>query len=691
MKAWFLTFLFFSLLGCAVRRGNDGTGIFKLEDNNLWLFGNASAVYYFDKQQNLDFPSIQKLKDKDWISTAHNTSFGILPEVIWFQLDIENNTKVEDWIINIENAELRRVDFYYPTLNLNDYKIESSGISVPISEMSIPNRLPIFPFHIKTNSKQRIYFRFDMSTRSLLPLRFFTQSSYFKFETFRGFVAGAYYGAMLLLLLYNLVLFFSMKDKLFLYYCTYLFFFTCFVFTINRQWMPLIDLSSIPWIQRMAPALSMLTTIAALVFAKAFLFPDKEKGKVKSIIIFALVLQIITFPFTLFSSVGVSVFLANISPAIGIFAVSIAAVMRFREGFSGARYFIIAWSFLLVSVLLFISMNLGLIDFSNFVSYGPMYGSVLEGIFLSLGIGDRINRLKKEREDARKALLESQLKALDEEKKINESISRFVPNQFLEILQRKTIVDVYRGDSVEKKLSILFTDIRNFTQFSESRPAKDVFYLLNEYMEQLGPIIASNNGFVDKYIGDAIMALFPNSPEDAVQAALQMRTAVLGMRNSIFKDFHLDAGYGIHYGNVMLGTVGGLNRLDTTVIGDHVNLASRLEGLTKTYSIPLIVSDSIRRNISKDSSLDFREIDSVIVKGKSIPIVIYEVLNVDSLEIREAKLASYSVFFEALQEYKEGDPKKALSSFEECVRLCPHDTVALTYIERIKGHSQTRN
>ncbi len=606
-------------------------------------------------------------------------------------MDIKNDTTVEDWVVSIDNTQLKQVNFYFPTSTPNEYIDQKSGMVVPISQMSIPNRYPVLPFHITTDSKVRAYFRFDVSTNTLLPLRFFTSKTYLNFETFRGFISGAYYGAMFLLLMYNFVLFISTKDKLFLIYCFYLFSFTMFNFAYNRQWMPWFDLSSATWTNKFAPILSILTAIGALTFTKAFLFPDENKNRLKNLLDIILVLHIFILPFVIFAPIATGVFFANVFPALAIPIVSIAAIMRFKEGFSGARYFIIAWSFLLVSVFFFISMNLGFIDFSNFIAYSPMYGTVIEGIFLSLGIGDRINRLKKEREDARKALLESQAKALDEEKKINESISRFVPNQFLEILQRKTIVDVYRGDSVEKKLSILFTDIRNFTQFSESRPAKDVFYLLNEYMEQLGPIIASNNGFVDKYIGDAIMALFPNSPEDAVQAALQMRTAVLGMRNSIFKDFHLDAGYGIHYGNVMLGTVGGLNRLDTTVIGDHVNLASRLEGLTKTYSIPLIVSDSIRRNISKDSSLDFREIDSVIVKGKSIPIVIYEVLNVDSLEIREAKLASYSVFFEALQEYKEGDLKKALSSFEECVRLCPHDTVALTYIERIKGHSQKRN
>jgi class 3 adenylate cyclase len=684
-----LTFPIFTLLTfCAVNKGDDGSHILNLNPSQFYLYGNASSLYFFDNKNEFNLDSITRLPDSKWIASKHNSSFGIGATTIWLRLDIFNPSEDENWVINIDNDDLKSVSLFCPREAGNEFIEESAGMNVPISKVSLLNRYPMLPFHLKKNTSMRCYLRFEMETNNLIPLRFFTKTNHTRYESLRGFFTGSYYGSMLLLLMYNFVLYISTRDRLFLFYCLYLFHFTSFIFMANQQWMPWFDLSRVPGIVRLAPVFSILATIFALIFAKVFLFPDQEKSRIKNLMLLALFLNVLVIPFIISLPLVQSVFLANVFPGLAIIAVSIAAVLRFKEGFSGARYFLIAWSFLLTSALLFILMNLGLIDFSNFIAYSPMYGSVIEGIFLSLGIGDRINRLKLDREEAKQALIASQEKAILEEKRINESISRFVPNQFLEILKRKTILDVFRGDSVEQNLTILFSDIRNFTNLSESKDAKEVFELLNEYMERLGPAIAKHHGFIDKYIGDAIMALFPGGPADAIFAALAMKSEVVNMRDTIFRDFHLDAGFGIHYGSVMLGTVGEANRLDTTVIGDNVNLASRLEGLTKNYGISIIVSDSITRTIPEDSGLEFREIDSVIVKGKTVPIVIYEVLNADSDSNRSLKKESHPYFFTALHEYKSRNFEKALEYFSLCLKICPEDSVAESYKKRTLEYIQ---
>ncbi|TGL58160.1 hypothetical protein EHQ58_12325 [Leptospira ognonensis] len=686
-----IVLLFFATLSittCKVHAGNDGTGYFTLIDDERWLYGNSSSVYFFDKNANLTIENVRNLPDASWIYSKHNTTFGILDSVIWVRLDLKSQSEWEDWVLYIESYFLPKVEFYVDNPNQKNYTKMIAGRRVPMDQMMVPNKSPVFPFQIEKDKPIRIFIRAETLGPALLPLRFFSQKKFDTFSRLTDFVSGSYYGAMLLLLLYNLVLFISIRDKLFIFYCLYIFSFVLFIFNSNNQWIPFIDYSNSIFVIMLGPISSLFSTIAATCFAWMYLFPNDDRNWIKKALKLTILVDILSLLSLSFLNLKDQVLVANIIPIFGISVITIAAVIRYNQGYLGARYFLIAWSFLIVSVLLYIIMNLGFIDYSNFISYSPMYGSFFEGVFLSLGIGDRINSLKREREEARQALLESQKKALEEEKRINESISRFVPNQFLEILHRKTILEVYRGDSVEQNLTILFSDIRNFTNLSESRPAKDVFLLLNEYMERLGPAIGTSHGFIDKYIGDAIMALFPREPKDAVFAALAMCTEVRGMRDTTFRDFHLDAGFGIHFGSVMLGTVGEANRLDTTVIGDNVNLASRLEGLTKNYGIPIIVSDSVCRNIPENTGLEFREIDAVIVKGKTIPIVIYEVLNAASPAEQEQKKQSLPHFFTGLHEYKSRNFSGALECFEYCLEICPTDSVSKLYKDRAYTFSE---
>ncbi|MDZ4725724.1 MAG: 7TM diverse intracellular signaling domain-containing protein [Leptospira sp.] len=679
-------FILFAIVishSCKVNEGNDGSGILKLIPNERWLYGNSSSVYLFDDTNQLSISSVTKLTDDKWIRSKHNTSFGILETTLWIRLDLGTNTDIEKWILSIDSPSLPYVKFYYVPFGEKEYKSLAAGRRVPKYEMAYPNKHPLFPFILKNKEVKRFYLQIQTAGPTLVPLRFFSEEAYIPFSKLTDIISGAYYGAMILLFCYNLVLFISLREKLFIYYCLYILSFVFFLFNSMNQWMPFIDYSQNITIIMLGPITSLISTIAVNFFALAFLFPKKENSKMEKAFKISILVAFLSLVSLHFLSLMQQVFIANVVPTISIFLISIAAVTRFKQGYSGARNFLIAWSFLIVSILLYIAMNLGLTDYSSFIAYSPMYGSFLEGVFLSLGIGDRINSLTKDKESARKELLLSKERALEEEKKINESISRFVPNQFLEILKRKTILEVYRGDSVEQNLSILFSDIRNFTELSESKSAKEVFNILNEYMERLGPIISNHNGFIDKYIGDAIMALFPGGPNDAVNAALEMKKEVDCMRDQIIKDFTLNAGFGIHHGSVMLGTVGEANRLDTTVIGDNVNLASRLEGLTKYYGISLIVSDSVCRGVNESNSLQFREIDSVIVKGKSLPVVIYEVLNAESESIIELKNKTYPQFFAGQQEYRSRNFSRALDLFDECLAICPTDSVAKVYKMRI--------
>ncbi len=154
-------------------------------------------------------------------------------------------------------------------------------------------------------------------------------------------------------------------------------------------------------------------------------------------------------------------------------------------------------------------------------------GSIFEVSLLSFALADKINFFRNEKETAQNALLENQKKSLDVLKKMTNAFARFVPIEFLTFLNRSNIIDVELGDQVQKQMTVLFSDIRSFTYLSEKMTPYENFRFLNSYLKRIGPIIRINGGFIDKYIGDAIMALFPGAPESAIDAALMMQHKII--------------------------------------------------------------------------------------------------------------------------------------------------------------------
>ena len=176
-----------------------------------------------------------------------------------------------------------------------------------------------------------------------------------------------------------------------------------------------------------------------------------------------------------------------------------------------------------------------------------------------------------------------------------ESSRRFVPGQFLSALGKDDITDVELGDGTLRDMTVLFMDIRGFTNMSERMPADENLAFLNALLKSILPAVENHGGFVDKYMGDAVLALFPERPDSALVAAidLRQRLANFNRREAAGGRPAIDVGVGINSGELILGTLGSVNRIDTTVIGNIVNIASRLEKLTKDYQIPIILPEAI--------------------------------------------------------------------------------------------------
>lgn len=265
-----------------------------------------------------------------------------------------------------------------------------------------------------------------------------------------------------------------------------------------------------------------------------------------------------------------------------------------------------------------------------------------------------------------------------------QAYSSFVPLEFLHFLKVDNIRDVRLGMQIERVMSILFCDIRNFTGLSESMTPQENFDFLNSYLSQMGPVIVPYRGLIDKFIGDAIMALFPVCTDDAIAGALAMLQCLAKYNRGRVRAGYatLKIGIGINTGIVILGTVGVAHRMDTTVIGDAVNLASRLEGMTKTYDTPLVISEHTLYSLENPTKFRIRFLGRIRVRGKNNVQSVYEVFDADPPMLREAKLRTRKRFEEALAFLYSGEVAKARTRLIRCLQEAPGDRPAQIYLEK---------
>jgi len=265
--------------------------------------------------------------------------------------------------------------------------------------------------------------------------------------------------------------------------------------------------------------------------------------------------------------------------------------------------------------------------------------------------------------------------------RINRSYGRFIPHEFLSFLGRDSILDVELGDQVLKRMTVLFADIREFTAISEQLTPKESFDFLNGYLRLVGPIIRVNNGFIDKYIGDAVMALFPGSAADAVRAALaiQREVAAYNQERGGSDAVPLRIGIGIHTGDLMLGTVGEEERMESTVISDAVNLADRVEDLTKTFGCSIALTADTLKELPASMVVTVRSLGDLQVRGKALPVKVLELI--DS-EDAAAMLATLERFELGVEHFHGGRLAAAAEAFSAVLQMDPEDSVAAEFLRR---------
>ncbi|MBL0266449.1 MAG: hypothetical protein IPQ05_21945 [Leptospiraceae bacterium] len=608
-----LFFVFFFMLCEPIPKE---TGIGKIGQASYILLGPNSYYLFTNKDTSID-EILKPEKSKEF--RKNNTdypNFGIQSQELWMKVELDLIQSV-DSVIEAATPLIANIRFYQ--------YCEGAQVAFYQSGMNFPSEIlpshPNYQFPIKHSSGECQFYLALQSNDSLtVPLFYWEKTALQKFDIIRHLLFGLFFGLMISLALYNFLLFLSIQNRAYLWYVFYILTFTIFYLGVYGYFRflfgSIIDNGISYWVMLS----SVFTALFALLFGNQFLQIKQISPKLsKFIYLFVLFGVLLLIPIK-FLNIKQGIIIANVYPGLAISTIVVAIYVSLRSGYKPATYFAVAWGTLLISVSFFLAENLGLFPGNAFTHYGQIFGTSLEAVLLSLALGFRVNDLRIKEAEAREKILAKEREAFELERAYAKSMQRFVPEQFLKNLDKENILQVKKGDAKSLEMAVLFTDIRGFTSLSETIGTRETFAFLNRYLEIMEPIIESKGGFIDKFIGDAIMALFVE-PEKALEAAIAMMEVT---KEQILPDgSRLKTGIGIHFGELILGTVGSENRLETTVIGDTVNLASRIESLTKQYSAEILVSADVIKHLP-NAKYKWKELDSVTVRGKSKPVSLFQ-------------------------------------------------------------------
>jgi adenylate cyclase len=267
-------------------------------------------------------------------------------------------------------------------------------------------------------------------------------------------------------------------------------------------------------------------------------------------------------------------------------------------------------------------------------------------------------------------------------RQMNESASRFVPQEYLGFLHKESIININLGDYVSDEMTVMFSDLRSFTSISETMTPQENFDFVNAYLGRVSPVVREYHGFIVKYLGDGIMAIFPRCADDAVQAGIEKLNQV-----AVYNDYRrtkgrlpIQVGIGVNTGHMMVGMVGDRHRMQGDAFSDDVNLTSRLEGLTKYYHVSLIITAATYAQLADPSRYNIRFLDKVQVMGRQNALDLYEVYDADPPSMRALKQATQVDFEEALKLYYAQEFAEAQTKLFGVLQRNPKDKVAWQHL-----------
>ncbi len=645
-----------------------------------------------DKTGKLTFEEISSDKYKDSFvrSKVKTPSFGFSKSVYWVRFNVKNESKTTtEWYLEHDYPPIDKLTFYSKSID-KAWSERLTGDTFPFSQRDISYRNYIFFLNPSQVNQETYYLRVQSESSLIIPLTLWNTKNFFIKVNTENYIYGIYYGIIIVMVIYNFLLFIFIRDISYLYYIIYTGSIGLFNFSITGTAYEYLWSDSSYFSNKSILFFACGLEIGLIQFTRSFLKVNTfSKILDMSLFIILIIHLSLLISILFFSYMIISQIISGL--LIPVFFLSILAGLKSQsDGNRSAKFYLIAFSSILLGGFIFSLRMFGVIPINFFTKNILQIGSTLEVILLSLALGDRFILMRKEKEDAQRDLLDEQKISLDKQTLMANSFARFVPREFIQFLGKKDITQVQLGEAVPKEMSILFSDIRSFTTISEKMTPQENFDFLNAFYKRIGPVIRTHSGFIDKYIGDAIMALFPNRPDDAIRASIEM-WRLLNLFNVRRKEKGYDIvriGIGIHTGSLILGTIGEIERMESTVISDAVNIASRLEGMTKLYGAEILITEQTFLRLNEPERYKFRLIDRVRAKGKSESISVIEILDEEISEAARLKISTRSEFERAVNSYVNKEFAQSKKLFQEILKNNPDDTAAKIYIQRIEDHER---
>jgi signal transduction histidine kinase/DNA-binding response OmpR family regulator/ligand-binding sensor domain-containing protein len=268
--------------------------------------------------------------------------------------------------------------------------------------------------------------------------------------------------------------------------------------------------------------------------------------------------------------------------------------------------------------------------------------------------------------------------------RIHQVMGKFVPQEFIRSLGKDSITEVALGDQVEREVTVMFTDIRNYTGMAETMTPEDNFRFVNAFHGRLGPIVSRNKGFIVQFLGDGFMAIFPDGAASALRASVEMQQSV-----EVYNEMRqqkgrvpISLGLGMHTGLLIMGIIGDDRRMDAATISDAVNTASRMEGLTKFFGAPTLFSEATFLRTPRQDLPNYRFLGKVQVKGKQEPIRIFECLDGLPSDRRVLVLRSKPHFERGLDHFYAREFSAAADEFTHALAIDPTDKPSQMFLHR---------
>jgi class 3 adenylate cyclase len=645
-----------------------------LSEQELNGLSIAPYIEYFeDESGSLTMEEVLSpaIQEKFQRNEKDSLSFGFKSNPYWFRFVVENASEQNiPWILEIGYPMLDRIELYVPDNN-GKYLVKVEGDEKPFYERAIYYRNFLFELSEKSKDKNVYYMKITTTSSLSFPIFAWTPRNLTEKINTEQTLLGMSYGIIFIMLFYNLFILLSTKDRSYLYYILFVLFYGSFLTTLNGVAFEYIWPNQVWWANHCLPFFICGGSLFGLMFGRNFLNLKLASPRFSNWMFFLMILSGIGAVISLVFKYSLGIKIATALAGVTVLTLLIAGVIGIYNKYKPARYYLIAWFALILGIAAYSLKAFGVLPTNFFTHWGVQIGAVMEMFLLSLALADKINTLKAEKEKAQREL--------------NNAYGRFVPHEFLNFLDKKSILDVNLGDQVLKNMTVLFCDIRSFTTLSEKMTPEENFNFINAYLGRVVPVFRKNHGIVDKFIGDGIMGLFPRDPEDAVRAGIEF----LNILNEYNKErlsyglIPIRVGIGIHCGLLMLGTIGHQEFMQGSVISDAVNLASRIEELTKKVGASILLSEDVINELPNKDNYQMRYIGNVRVKGKVNHTKVYEIFDGDDLPLKEMKGSTKVDFGKAVEYFYKKDYQNALNYFQKVKNRFPEDMATRTYIKRL--------